>query len=107
MNLRPNRFPTMYNISHGTESTITISNHLRDIDERPEALLCKDLLCVPVICFSDTNSASPLPTGLGSSVSVGKPKSILAIFEMGDEELGRAAGFFSGSYAHGLSRLPQ
>ena len=60
-----------------------------------KALLRKDLPCAPVICFSDTNSTSPLPTGLtlGSSVSVGKPKSILAIFEMGDAGVGRAAGF--------------
>ena len=52
-----------------------------------KALLRKDLFCAPVACFSDTNSASPfkLPIGLGSSVSVGKSKSIVANFGMGDE----------------------
>ena len=65
-----------------------------------KALLRKDLFCVPISCFSSTNSTSPFPRGLGSRVSVGKSKSIPTTFEMGDGRVDGAAEFFWGSCAH-------
>ena len=63
--LRPLRFSAMYDMSYSTKSALPSATISTMLTRGHKALFGRDLFCVLLACFSDTNSTSPLLIGDG------------------------------------------